>query len=66
VAADVTSPLVNPIAEALLAPLGWTTYRPDALRIAATAADAVIAYVASLPHDYTATDVWHDLTGDAA
>jgi hypothetical protein len=64
VAAVVTSPLVNPIAEALLAPLGWTTYRPDALRIAATAADVVIAYVASLPHDYTAVDVLAYLRGE--
>jgi hypothetical protein len=70
VAADVTSPLVVPIAEALaacdVASVDISTPAEGWLPEAEAAAAAVVAYVASLPHDYTATDVWHDLTGDAA
>ena len=64
----MTSPLVNSIAEAWYAtPIAWP--RGDAaardLAYAEVAADAVIAVVAALPADYTATDVVAFLRGDA-
>jgi len=68
----VTSPLVNPIAEVLLAaPQAWPrTGEPSddvylSLGYGRVAANAVIAVVASLPADYTAADVLAFLRGDA-
>lgn len=63
----VTSPLVNPIAEALAA--NWARdglkYDRDYLLADATAsADAVIAVVAALPHDHSAGDVLAFIRGE--
>lgn len=55
--------LVNGIAEALRAK--WNLWPADALRIGDDAAKAAIAFVAALPHDYTAADVLAEMRGDA-
>jgi len=69
----VTSPLVVPIAEALLDSVcdcgraqGDLAFLGCSLCDARTAADAVIAAVAALPADYTAVDVLAFLRGDEA
>lgn len=62
----MTSPLVNPIAEALYAAHNYGRYddADEFLAEAETAAGAVIAVVAALPEDYTAADVLAHLRGE--
>jgi hypothetical protein len=60
----MTSPLVEPLVQALMAV--WPRRIPEnAHDDALAAADAVIAVVEALPADYTAVDVLAYLRGDA-
>lgn len=62
-AAVVTSPLVQPLTEAFA--YWWNVdTSDDPRRLADIASDAVIAVVAALPADYTATDVLAYLRGE--
>lgn len=42
----MADPRVEAVADALMGPLGWTTWRADALRMAAVAVAALDAYTA--------------------
>jgi hypothetical protein len=63
----MTSPLVEPIAQALAARAHAYVLRPREVEgLSRDAADACIAVVAALPADYTAADVLAFLRGDDA